>query len=146
MSFGGPTVPMAKVQLAQQSLQHGQQQPGTGEIHRRSCILLTVFDEGTIRDGTAPDGVLQRAEFFPNIRYGEVQLQNGQRLVLPFKESAAQLHSTYGNSLILEGSRANIEFYNTRIRAGVIVPQDDPAAIPADMVVATDVYDIGLIV
>ena len=146
MSFGGSTVPMAKIHLAQQSLQHGQQQPGTGELHRRACLILTVFDEGTIQYRTAPEGVLQRAEFFPNVRYAEVQMQNGQRLVLPFKDSAAQIHATHGNSLILEGSRANIEFYNTRIRAGVIVPQDDPAAIPADMIVATDVYDIGLLV
>jgi len=146
MSWNTPAVPMAKAQLGLTSLRNTTQQPGTGEIIQRKCIILLVYDLGTIQDGTAPPDILGKAEIFPNVTYAQVQLDDGRRMTLPFKESASQLHSTYGNSLILEGSYANIEFYNARIRTGVIVPQDDPLQIPADMIVATTVYDIGMLV
>lgn len=146
MINGRSTVPMSKHQLGQQGMHHGNLSPGTGEIHSAPCVIVEVYDQERLEAGDVPDEVLQKISRFPNVVYARIRLGDGRMLNRPFKDTASQLYSTHGNSLVLEGASARIEFYNARVRTGKIVLSDDVTSQPVNMQSAADVYDIGLLV
>ena len=147
--FGNSIVPIAKAQLSKLGMANQQRRPGNGVFHTMNCTILTVYDHASIENKSAPAIVLNRAQYFPNVRYCEVQVDDYKsgdgRYVLAFKETASQIWANHGNSLSLEGSRAKVEFYNTSLNSGVVTPTDDPKGIPEDMTAAINIFDIGFL-
>lgn len=143
---GGPTVPMSKHQLGSHEVCFETLSPGSGELHTARCTILEVYDQETIDRTDAPTEIAKQLERFPNKLFAKVRLHDGRILFRPFRDPQSQVYSTFGNSALLQGTPAKIVFQNARVREGHIICTDDLTGLPANMGLATEAWDIGMLV
>lgn len=82
--------------------------------------ILKVYDEERLEAGV-PDKLKKQLEKTPGLLYAEVRLENGKKLLLPFKAPAEEIFSTYGNAAMLEGRAIIIIFNSLDIESGRLV-------------------------
>ena len=114
-----------------------------------ACRIKKVYDSDTMVEGDVPDRLLKtlvrrQIEGRPEFQlYAIVVLEDGKtELFLPFKESANQIYSTYGNSVLLEGQPATIFYRSNNVTSGSIVPNQGSSEISLPLETLSKTYDI----
>lgn len=139
------TVPGNALQQNQQNHMKMQKRPVFGMRGHRRATILKVYDRDTIPDIGVPGELARLISTKPGRVYGQVKLNTGEILYLPFQLSPEFLYSIYGDSKLIEGRMANVVFYDRRIHMGEIVILSDERKPLKETKDSTSVFDIGSI-
>jgi hypothetical protein len=139
------TVPGNSLQESFRNQQKMAKRPSYGMRGKRRATILKVYDRDTIPDTGVPGELARLISTKPGRVYGQVKLNTGEILYLPFQLTPEFLYSVYGDSKLIEGRPANVVFYDRRIHMGEIVIIGDESKPLKETKDSTAVFDIGSI-
>lgn len=117
--------------------------PDVNTILEARCVITKVYDPETVEDEDVPEEIKNALLAAPGLLFCRVLIAGSSELVLSLEESADQIYSTYGNSVLLEGRPAKIKYRNYDLSSGVIVPIRNAAEVNKSGKTLTKSLDIG---
>lgn len=139
-----PVIPGNAMQEARRRLQQSNRRPSlTGET-RVSVTVVDVYDTDKIELDGIPDGLTPLISLNPGTLFALVKINSsGRELFVGFKESEAQVFSTYGNSVLLQGLQGTISYRGYRPEAGKLTLVGSPKKALRGLAGSTTVFDIS---
>lgn len=137
------TIPNNALQEARRRAEQQLKRPSVGSKNEAEVKILTVYDaERLSRDGV-PAGLARLLVREPGTLFARVRLmRSGKELFVGFLDSEAQIFSTFGNSVLLEGLRGRIRYNGLRPQNGRLIVTGNPNKALRDFS-ANDPYSIS---
>ena len=136
------TVPGNALQDKFSRLNQQARRPAYGMLGVVSGLLLKVYDRDTLQGAEVPGELARAIKKRPGVLYGQVKLESGKLLYLPFKQSPELIYAIHGNSKLIEGQKINVLCYDRNVHLGEIVFVADTRSLQ-DTSTTTNVFDIG---
>lgn len=136
------TVPGNALQDKFSRMNQQARRPAYGMLSVVPGVLIKVYDRDTLQGAVVPGELSRAIQKRPEGLYGQVKLESGKLLYLPFKESAELIYAIYGDSKLIEGRKINVLCYDRNVHLGEIVLVADTQSLQ-DTSTTTNVFDIG---
>lgn len=136
------TVPGNALQEQMRGQQKIIKRPSFGVEGVRRGVLLKVYDRDTLEEIGVPGQLARPISLRPGRLYGQVKLESGEILYLPFKWTPEIIYSVYGDSKLIEGRAVNVVFYDD-IHHGKIDILGEETKSLKDTKNSTNIFDIG---
>ncbi len=137
------TVPMNSFQMQINKSQQNLKKPSYGVQHKVDGVLLKVIDRDAIDLDEIPDIITTALIRAPGRLYGQVKLDSGAILYLPFRDSLEVVYSLYGDAKSIENKRISVIYYDKNIQQGEIVLSGETLLPMTNTSTSVFVYDIG---
>lgn len=137
------TVPGNALQEHHKNLSKLIRKPSYGVKSIRPGTVVKVFDQDTLDTGTVPGELSRLLITKPGRIYGQVKLDTGELIYLPFQGNPEMIYAIYGDSKMIEGRAVHIVFYDRRVKFGEIVIAPEERKVLTDTKYSTNVFDIG---
>lgn len=103
-------------------LRRATKQPGLLGSNTKSVTILKVYDADVLDQDGIPEELVSRILREPGTLWGKVKVNSGGRILYcGFMASEAEIFSTHGNSVLLEGLQGTIVYNGIRPEGGRII-------------------------
>jgi hypothetical protein len=121
------TIPQNALQEARRRATQHKKRPDIAGRNQAAVLILKVYDADVLKSDGVPGDLVPYIRREPGTLFAKVRIiRSGKELVVGFRESEAQLLSTFGNSVLLEGLRGMILYNGLRPEDGRLVVSGQP--------------------
>lgn len=121
------TIPGNALQTARRRAEQQVKRPDIAARNEADVQILTVYDSERLEQDGIPDGLARFLVKEPGTLFARVRLlRSGKEIYVGFLDSEAQIFSTFGNSVLIEGLQGRIRYNGLRPESGRLIVTGNP--------------------